>query len=169
MHGVGYLSLIALSLSSPASNAACPSQEAVAAYVAAFVALRLSKGFGKNLTIDDAACAQARLVRALPQAAGPVVGYKAAFMSPEVQKRFGLSDPAWGVMFKNMMLDSGAKLPSINCPRRCESKPAGPDLQFKRGFVSCGVSLHRPRPPTGMSVLFPREMWCVSSRSLPAL
>src|SRR5690242_9921160 len=100
MHRITYLSLVALSLLAPASYAACPSQEDVAAYVADFVALRPSKGFGKKLTIDDADCARARLVRTLPQAAGPVVGYKAAFMTSEVQKRFGLSDPAWGVMFK---------------------------------------------------------------------
>src|SRR4051794_6711443 len=84
MHRIAYLSLLALALSASGAYAACPSEEAIAAYLADFVAKRPSKGLGRNLTIHDAACARARLVRDLPQAAGPVVGYKAAFMTPEV-------------------------------------------------------------------------------------
>ena len=112
MRRISYLSVVVLWVLASASYAACPSEEAIAAYVADFVALRPSKGFGKGLTLDDATCARARLVRALREAEGSVVGYKAGLMTPEVQKRFGLSDPAWGVMFKSMMLDTGVKLSS---------------------------------------------------------
>lgn len=43
---------------------------------------------------------------------GAVVGYKAAFTNPAMYERFGVTGPAWGVMYAKMMVDSGAKLPA---------------------------------------------------------
>ena len=94
------------------AHAACPDQAAVAAYVADFQAARVSQGFGNDLSLADAQCAKGKLVQALPQVQGRVVGYKAAFTNPALQQRFGVTSPAWGVMFAKMMVDSGAKLPA---------------------------------------------------------
>jgi 2-keto-4-pentenoate hydratase len=109
---LGWLIIAACGLSSAILGAACPNDEAVAAYVQDFAAGRASRGFGRELTLEDAECAKLKLIAALPEVAGPVIGYKAAFMSQEVQKRFGLSAPAWGVMFGKMMLETGAQLPA---------------------------------------------------------
>jgi 2-keto-4-pentenoate hydratase len=97
---------------SVSARANCPSPEAVAHYIADFEAHRPSEGFGPNLTMKDAECARRLLVKALPQVAGPVVGYKAAFMNRDVQQRYALSAPVWGVMFRKMMLESNSKLPA---------------------------------------------------------
>ena len=94
-----------------AAEAACPDQQAVAAYVADFKAGRVSKGFGPDLSPSDAECAQAKLVQELRQLLGPVVGYKAGFTNPALQQRFGVTAPAWGVML-GPMLASGARLPA---------------------------------------------------------
>lgn len=102
-------SLLVLAL--PA-HAACPDDKAVAAFVADYAVRRASPGFGKDLSMSDAACARGKLVRALPQVMGGVVGYKAAFTSPAVQQRFGVAGPEWGAMFGKMMLASGAKVPA---------------------------------------------------------
>ncbi|MGE3536126.1 MAG: 2-keto-4-pentenoate hydratase [Candidatus Tectimicrobiota bacterium] len=94
------------------AQAACPDQAAVAAYVADVQAARLSQGFGNTLSLEEAACARGKLVQALPPVLGPVVGYKAGFTNPVLQQRFGVSGPAWGVMFAGLMRASGARLPA---------------------------------------------------------
>ncbi len=86
------------------ASAVCPDDVAVAAYVEEFKAARLSQGFGKDITPDDARCARARLIEALPNVLGRRVGYKAMFSSRESQQRFGVSGPAWGAMFGGLML-----------------------------------------------------------------
>ncbi|HXV07364.1 MAG TPA: hydratase [Burkholderiales bacterium] len=93
-------------------GAACPDDAAVAAYVADYRAARMSRGFGNDLSLAEAQCAKAKLTRQLPQVQGAVVGYKAAFTNPAMYERFGVTGPAWGVMFAKMMVDSGAKLPA---------------------------------------------------------
>ena len=93
------------------SFAACPSDEQVDVYLQDFAQARLSKGLGNDLTREEAECAQAKLIKKLPNVLGRVVGYKAAFTNPAVQQRFGISSPAWGVMFEKMLVQSGAKLP----------------------------------------------------------
>lgn len=94
------------------AQAVCPDDRTVAAYVADVQAARVSQGFGNDLSPADAACARGKLVQALPQVLGPVVGYKAGFTNPALQQRFGVSGPAWGVMFANRMVASNATLPA---------------------------------------------------------
>jgi 2-oxo-hept-3-ene-1,7-dioate hydratase len=94
------------------THAVCPDDQAVKAYVADFQAARMSKGFGNDLSTADAECARDKLVQELPQVLGRVVGYKAGFTNPALQQRFGVSSPAWGVMFAKLMVESGAKLPA---------------------------------------------------------
>ncbi|MEO1590100.1 MAG: hydratase [Cyanobacteria bacterium J06632_22] len=50
-------------------------------------------------------------VRRAVEALGPIVGYKAAFTSPPAQERFGLSEPLYGFLLADMLLDNGASLP----------------------------------------------------------
>jgi 2-keto-4-pentenoate hydratase len=64
--------------------AACPDEAAVAAYVADFQSVRISQGFGNDLSLADAECAKAKLAQKLPLVQGPVAGYKAAFTNPVV-------------------------------------------------------------------------------------
>ncbi len=97
---------------SGAVSAACPDARAVADYVAEFKAATPSKGFGKELRLEDAECARGKLVAALPAVLGERVGYKAVFTNPDSQRRFGVSGPAWGAMFGGMMLRHGAHVPA---------------------------------------------------------
>jgi 2-oxo-hept-3-ene-1,7-dioate hydratase len=92
------------------AHAECPDGAAVAAYLADFQAAKVSTALGANLTLAEAECARGRLVKELPRVLGRVVGYKAGFTNPEVQKRVGVEGPAWGVMFEKTMLSSGATL-----------------------------------------------------------
>jgi 2-keto-4-pentenoate hydratase len=92
--------------------AACPGDVAVSAYVAEFRAATVSKGFGKDITLADAKCARAKLIEALPEVLGERVGYKAAFVTPESQQRFGVSGPAWGAMFGAYMLRDSTLVPA---------------------------------------------------------
>lgn len=50
-------------------------------------------------------------VRRAVEALGPIVGYKAAFTAAPAQQRFGLTEPLYGFLLEEMMLDSGATLP----------------------------------------------------------
>ncbi|HZV55628.1 MAG TPA: hypothetical protein VFF82_11870 [Rhodocyclaceae bacterium] len=86
------------------ASAACPDAATVAAYLDDFRAARVSRGFGKDISPDDARCARGKLIEALPRVLGKRVGYKAVFTSAESQQRFGVSGPAWGAMFGGMML-----------------------------------------------------------------
>lgn len=94
------------------TDAACPDQQAVIAYVTDVQAARVSQGFGNDLSLADAECARGKVLQALPAVLGQVVGYKAGFTNPALQQRFGVPGPAWGVMFAKQMVESGAKLPA---------------------------------------------------------
>ncbi len=91
--------------------AACPSAEAVNAYMEDFKAVRPSKGIPIE-TMEDAYCMQAELVKRLPEALGNKVGFKAAFTNPATHERFKVKGPAFGYMFEKMMLQSGAHVPA---------------------------------------------------------
>ena len=91
--------------------AACPSADAINAYMEDFKAVRPSKGVPIE-TMEDAYCMQAELVKRLPEALGNKVGFKAAFTNPAMYERFKVSGPAYGVMFEKMMLQSGAHVPA---------------------------------------------------------
>lgn len=91
---------------------ACPDDAAVMAYLDAFQGKRLSKGFGRDLTMADAECARGKLIEALPAVLGKRIGYKAVFTNPESQQRFGVAGPAWGAMFGGMMLRNSTQVPA---------------------------------------------------------
>lgn len=50
-------------------------------------------------------------VRRAVEELGPIVGYKAAFTSAPAQERFGLTEPLYGFLLEEMLLDSEATLP----------------------------------------------------------
>lgn len=107
-----HVALVAAACLPALATGACPDDAAVAAYLEEFKSARPSKGFGKDLTPDDARCARAKLIEALPPVLGRPVGYKALFTNAESQKRFGVSGPAWGAMFGGMMLFNSTLVPA---------------------------------------------------------
>jgi 2-keto-4-pentenoate hydratase len=111
-NGITMIGVILLCSMPPAAGAACPGDAAIAAYVADFKAGQSSKGFGKDISMADAACARAKLAQALTRILGPAVGYKAVFTHADSQKRFAVDGPAWGVMFGNRMMPDGARVPA---------------------------------------------------------
>ncbi|MEO0318945.1 MAG: hypothetical protein RL404_2622 [Pseudomonadota bacterium] len=106
------IGLMALAGFAVAASAACPDDAAVDAYVADYAKRRPSKGFGNDITIDDAECAKKKLGKKLRVVLGDLIGYKAAFTNPALQQRFGVSGPKWGYMYNRNMVDIVAMLPS---------------------------------------------------------
>lgn len=98
-------------LVSAAVPAACPSDADVDAYLADFASRKLSKGFGNDITLADAECAKRKLAAKLPAVLGSRIGYKAAFVNPALQQRFGVDGPKWGYMYDRNMVDIVAVLP----------------------------------------------------------
>ncbi len=101
----------ALFLSAPAL-AACPDDAAIDAYLVDFAKLQVSKGFGNDISLADAECAKNKLGKKLPLYLGKLVGYKAGFTNPALQKRFGVDGPKWGYMYNRNMIDMIAVLPA---------------------------------------------------------
>ncbi|WP_157798169.1 2-keto-4-pentenoate hydratase [Aeromonas cavernicola] len=102
------LSAIAIFLASAAH--ACPSDKVINDYLTAFRQAKPAAGFGENLDMASALCAQQKVVSALTSDFGAVVGYKAAFTSKASQERFQIDGPLIGFMFKNGMRPDGSKV-----------------------------------------------------------
>ena len=64
------------------ATAACPDDAAIDAYVVEYSKLKLSKGFGNDISLADAECAKRKLGKKLTIPLGALVGYKAAFTNP---------------------------------------------------------------------------------------
>ena len=86
--------------------AACPSPERVGQSASNYFGNRPSPAY-LGLTVDEAYCAQSHYVALLESRLGPRGGYKVGFTGKASQQRFGVSEPARGVMFKSMFLESG--------------------------------------------------------------
>jgi 2-keto-4-pentenoate hydratase len=93
-------------------HAACPDDVQIAAFVSDYRDLQVSRGFGSDLSMQDALCAQSKVVRRLNQSLGPVVGYKAGLTNPAVQARFGVAHPLRGFLLRDMLVKSGTQLPA---------------------------------------------------------
>lgn len=103
---------LALSLAAAAPAwSACPTDAQVDAYVSDLAKRQLSKGFGNDISLEDAECAKRKLGKKLPRVLGTPIGYKAAFTNPALQQRFGVSSPKWGYMYDRNMVDIQAVLP----------------------------------------------------------
>jgi 2-oxo-hept-3-ene-1,7-dioate hydratase len=105
------LACVTVSLSLSAA-AACPDDAAIDAYIVEYSKLKLSKGFGNDISLADAECAKRKLGKKLTLPLGALVGYKAAFTNPALQQRFGVDGPKWGYMYERNMIDIIAVLPA---------------------------------------------------------
>lgn len=103
---------LALLLATPAAHAACATDAEVAAFVDSFTTRAPATALGAGGTMEDALCTQAKLAAALEPVVGPVVGYKAGLTAPPAQERFGLSEPVRGLLFRDMLLEDGAAVPT---------------------------------------------------------
>jgi 2-keto-4-pentenoate hydratase len=66
----------------------------------------------ETITLESAQSIQDRWVSRLTQTLGPIIGYKAGLTNPEVQRRFGVSQPIRGTLLQGMLLPSGSVLPA---------------------------------------------------------
>lgn len=60
--------------------------------------------------MEDALCAQGKIVSALEQDEGPVIGYKAGLTSPKAQEVFGVTEPVFGTLLEGMILPPGSRV-----------------------------------------------------------
>ncbi len=88
IHRCSYVSTFAISLMTVTLSAvaACPDDAAIDTYVKEFSQQKLSKGFGNDISLDDAECAKRKLAKKLIVPLGAIMGYKAAFTNPALQK-----------------------------------------------------------------------------------
>lgn len=92
--------------------AACPSDEAIDAFVADWQAGTPAKAIAVGGSMADGLCAQQKVVARLGEDLGAPVGYKAALTSRPVQERFGVDAPLRGVLLEDMLLPDGASVPA---------------------------------------------------------
>jgi len=99
-------------LSTQPVAAECASDAQINRFVQDYLADTATVALSPDGSISDALCTQAKLISALEPHLGPVIGYKAGLTSTAAQDRFGPSEPVQGVLFRNMMLEDGATVPS---------------------------------------------------------
>ncbi|ESR25491.1 2-keto-4-pentenoate hydratase [Lutibaculum baratangense] len=95
------------------ARAACPDDTAVARLAADLLTKTPAQALEVE-TMEDALCAQDKLVRALAAEFGPPVGHKAGLTSEPAQRMFGVSEPVRGRLFGRAMLESGASVPALH-------------------------------------------------------
>jgi 2-keto-4-pentenoate hydratase len=101
-----------LCLGAGAGLAACPSDEAIDAFVADWKAATPTRAIAVGGSMEDALCAQRKVVAKLGEELGAPVGYKAGLTSKPAQERFGVDQPVRGVLLEGMLLESGATVPA---------------------------------------------------------
>ena len=111
---VGLCMFVGLITAVPVSSAfaACASDEEVAAFAQAHQNRTPAKALGAGGTMEDAVCTQEKVRAAMSEKLGPVIGYKAGLTSPASQERFGVSEPVYGVLYRDMMLENNARVPA---------------------------------------------------------
>lgn len=95
-------------LAAAGAHAECMSDTQVADMANAIAARTPAVNPPGDLNEADAACTRAKLNVLMAQRHGAVIGYKAGLTNPAVQKRFNYDKPVWGVLYQDMLLDSGA-------------------------------------------------------------
>jgi 2-keto-4-pentenoate hydratase len=70
-----------------------------------------------NLTVAGAYKIQEEVVGLEEKKLGPRVGFKAGLTGEAAQKKFGVTEPAYGVLMKEMMLEPGAVITASNYRR----------------------------------------------------
>lgn len=91
-----------------ANTPGCLDDVAVNRLLGDYNARRPAANLPENLTMADANCTRSKLQQRLAGQAGRLAGYKAGLTNPAVQKRFNTTEPVWGALYTNMLLNSGA-------------------------------------------------------------
>ena len=91
-------------------SAGCPSDEAVESFLADWRAARPTEPLAADGSIEDALCAQQKIVQRLEPVLGAPIGYKAGLTSAPAQERFGVDRPVRGVLLEGMLLQDGASV-----------------------------------------------------------
>ena len=99
----------ALVLPLAAAQAACMTDEQVAALHAAYQA-RTPAANPDGLATADGECSRAKFQALLARQLGAPVGYKAGLTNPAVQKRFNADAPVWGTLYAPMLLPADSKV-----------------------------------------------------------
>ena len=103
---------LSISLLAAPAFAACPSDEAMDALASDILdktPARLSEAPG---TMEDALCAQDKLVERLTPEWGEPVGYKVGLTSQPAQERFGADGPVRGRLLRTMLRNNNATIPA---------------------------------------------------------
>ena len=90
--------------------AGCPSDEAVESFLADWRAAIPTEPLAVEGSIEDALCAQRKIVQRLEPSLGAPIGYKAGLTSAPSQERFGVDSPVRGVLLEGMLLQDGARV-----------------------------------------------------------
>jgi 2-keto-4-pentenoate hydratase len=104
--------LLAACATVPRSAPTCPTDAEVANAAQRFLAYEPMTSPAAGMTMEGAACGQAKLMAALTPALGQPIGYKAGLTNTAVQKRFGIDQPLLGVLLEKMVLREGAVIPA---------------------------------------------------------
>jgi len=90
-------------------SAACLDDAVVEILVAGYPTTPVT-GIPADLSLDDAYCTQEKYVALLRQSLGAPVGYKVGFTGKVTQERFGVPNPAMGVLFEPMFIANGGSI-----------------------------------------------------------
>lgn len=99
----------ATALGSTVAEAACLDDATVAKLVAGYPTQPVT-GVPTDLSLNDAYCTQAKYVALLRKTMGAPIGYKVGFTGKPTQERFGIPNPALGVLFKPMFIGDGGTI-----------------------------------------------------------
>ncbi|MCR0980925.1 2-keto-4-pentenoate hydratase [Roseomonas populi] len=94
------LAITALTIGTGAARAACPSDADVQRMAGDILANRPAQGYGPGLTMEDTACARAKIVAIMAERLGAPVGYKVGLTNAAAQQRFGIPHPVRGTIFQ---------------------------------------------------------------------
>jgi 2-keto-4-pentenoate hydratase len=99
------------------AQAPCGPVDHAAALAEAWLKREPAKSPGPALSMPEAICTQAALVKRLSASQGRVIGYKAGLTSPTAQQQIGVPHPVAGVLLEKMLLKDGAVVPAKFGPR----------------------------------------------------
>jgi 2-keto-4-pentenoate hydratase len=99
------------SLLAATAQAECPSDSVMRERAQKFLAREPVRAL-PEVSLEDGACAQAKLLAALAPDLGSVVGYKAGLTNEAVQRAFGVNHPVRGTLLGAMLLGDGATVPA---------------------------------------------------------
>ena len=112
------LAVTTLVLASGAAHAECPDDATIDAFLAARAEARpVTAPVPAGGSMEDALCAQGKILAKLEKVEGPVVGYKAGLTSPKAQEAFGVSEPVFGTLLEGMILQPGATVKASDANR----------------------------------------------------